>query len=110
LPVGFYIIWRFSRKKSNRISAKVKQDSLDSLDNKITPFEHVQAYLEKEYPTRLPGETLYAWIERILPDSYQSLVPLLRQHYKESFSAQPLSEDESRQLHSDVRKWLEIRQ
>ena len=110
LPVGFYIIWRFSHKKSNRISAKVKQDSLDSLDNKITPFQHVQAYLEKEYPARLPGETLHAWIERILPDSYQSLVPLLRQHYKERFSAQPLSEDESRQLHRDVRKWLKIRQ
>ena len=88
----------------------MKQDSLDSLDNKITPFGHVQAYLEKEYPARLPGETLYAWTERILPDSYQSLVPLLRQHYKERFSAQPLSEDESRQLHRDVRKWLETRQ
>jgi len=106
LPVGFYVIWRFSRNRSNRISSKVKRDSLDSPDNKITPFQHVRAFLENEYPARLPGETLYAWIARILPDSRQSLVPLLRQHYKGRFSAHPLSEDESRQLHRDVNKWL----
>ena len=101
LPLAAYLGWRFYHKQ------RVDKARLNETDDKMiyaqfgedSPFYTLIAKLEKQIDTRYPGETLTAWIKRILPEyGKQDYIELINLHYAYRFNPASNKEQDKEKL------------
>jgi len=104
--LGSFLLWRIFT--SEQVLLKEEEDSeLEEhrLPGLHSPFYRIEKLLTRAGLSRLAGETLTKWIERIdLPE----LMPILKCHNRWRFDPEYFTSDEQRNLEKDVDNWFAL--
>ena len=109
LPLIILLTWRlyFKERVAHLPQHFIRRKQFPYLSNE-SPFYLVFTRLEKVGYTRLPGETLHQWQQkiRLSPLLKEDLGQLLNAHETLRFSASRMNEQEKQQFQQHVQRWL----
>ncbi len=104
LPLGLWLawsVWRRHRSGPRRRGTAARQ-------GKGSPFYRLVRHIGRRWGEPRPGETLRAWLQRVLPlPLYEAIRPLLEMHYRYRFDPDPPPPSLERRLHEEVSAWME---
>ncbi len=105
-PLTFYVGWRLIYGERKRLNRRGKTAPARPAVASSTAFNQVILRIEAHAGPKPPGETLESWINRLTPETWPALSPLLQLHYRQRFGKNPLTQTEQGLLEDGVQDWL----